>query len=178
MTITINGNGTVTGVSVGGLPDGIVDTDMLAAGAVTAAKKGAGSILQVQYGVRSGHLQTSSTSYVDTGITANITPSSTSSKVLILINILFGLDHSSTVDIIGQTKMLRDSTHINTEQTADFMRMQAGSTYAIAGQHLLHLDSPSSTSAITYKLQIKRGSGSGQLSVWGGSGIVLQEVAG
>jgi hypothetical protein len=40
MAITINGNGTVTGVSVGGLPDGIVDTDMLAADAVTAPKIG------------------------------------------------------------------------------------------------------------------------------------------
>ena len=38
MTITINGNGTVTGVSVGGLPDGIVDTDMLDATAVTDGK--------------------------------------------------------------------------------------------------------------------------------------------
>ena len=38
MPIAINGSGTVTGVSVGGLPDGIVDTDMLAANAVTAAK--------------------------------------------------------------------------------------------------------------------------------------------
>ena len=38
MAIAINGTGTLTGVSVGGLPDGIVDTDMLAASAVTAAK--------------------------------------------------------------------------------------------------------------------------------------------
>ena len=38
MPIVINGSGTVTGVSVGGLPDGIVDTDMLAANAVTSAK--------------------------------------------------------------------------------------------------------------------------------------------
>ena len=38
MAITINGNGTLTGVSVGGLPDGTVDTDMLAANAVTSAK--------------------------------------------------------------------------------------------------------------------------------------------
>ena len=38
MPIAINGSGTVTGISVGGLPDGIVDTDMLAASAVTAAK--------------------------------------------------------------------------------------------------------------------------------------------
>ena len=38
MAITINGNGTITGISTGGLPDGIVDTDMIAANAVTAAK--------------------------------------------------------------------------------------------------------------------------------------------
>jgi len=38
MPIAINGSGTLTGISVGGLPDGIVDTDMLAASAVTDAK--------------------------------------------------------------------------------------------------------------------------------------------
>ena len=40
MAITINGDGTLTGISVGGLPDGIVDTDMLATDAVSAAKLG------------------------------------------------------------------------------------------------------------------------------------------
>tara|TARA_R100001463_G_scaffold112858_1_gene167984 strand:- start:242 stop:826 length:585 start_codon:yes stop_codon:yes gene_type:complete len=40
MPIAINGSGTITGVSVGGLPDGIVDEDMLAANAVTAPKIG------------------------------------------------------------------------------------------------------------------------------------------
>ncbi len=39
MSITINGAGTITGVSVGGLPDGIVDTDMIANDAVTDAKQ-------------------------------------------------------------------------------------------------------------------------------------------
>ena len=48
MAITINGGGTITGVSVGGLPDGIVDADMIAAGAVTGAKRGAKAILQVK----------------------------------------------------------------------------------------------------------------------------------
>ena len=38
MAVTINGDGTIGGVSVGGLPDGIVDTDMLAASAVNAGK--------------------------------------------------------------------------------------------------------------------------------------------
>ena len=45
MAIAINGSGTVTGISVGGLPDGIVDTDMLAAASVTSAKRGATGIL-------------------------------------------------------------------------------------------------------------------------------------
>ena len=47
MPIGINGSGTVTGVSVGGLPDGIVDTDMLAANAVTAAKTTVPGIVEV-----------------------------------------------------------------------------------------------------------------------------------
>ena len=40
MAITINGTGSITGISVGGIPDGIVDTDVLAANAVTYAKIG------------------------------------------------------------------------------------------------------------------------------------------
>jgi len=47
MAITINGSGTVTGINVGGLPDGIVDTDMLANNAVTVAKA-AGSVQGIQ----------------------------------------------------------------------------------------------------------------------------------
>ena len=47
MPIVINGSGTVTGISVGGLPDGIVDTDMIATGAVTGVKQAAGSVIQV-----------------------------------------------------------------------------------------------------------------------------------
>ena len=38
MAIQINGNGTITGISVGGLPDGSVDADTLATNAVTDAK--------------------------------------------------------------------------------------------------------------------------------------------
>jgi hypothetical protein len=48
MAITINGSGTIGGVSVGGLPDGIVDTDMLASGAVTSTKlTNAGKVLGI-----------------------------------------------------------------------------------------------------------------------------------
>jgi hypothetical protein len=40
MPISIAGSGTITGISVGGIPDGVVDTDVLAANAVTTAKLG------------------------------------------------------------------------------------------------------------------------------------------
>lgn len=39
MPITINGSGTVTGISAGGLPDGVITTDDIAANAVTQAKR-------------------------------------------------------------------------------------------------------------------------------------------
>ena len=42
MPITINGSGTVTGISTGGLPDGCIATDDLANNAVTTAKLGSG----------------------------------------------------------------------------------------------------------------------------------------
>ena len=55
MPITINGSGTVTGISVGGLPDGIVDTDMLASsvttGKVIAVKQAIKILLPVADGV-------------------------------------------------------------------------------------------------------------------------------
>ena len=52
MPVSINGNtGVITGLAVGGLPDGIVDADMLAANAVTSGKLASGvggKILQVK----------------------------------------------------------------------------------------------------------------------------------
>jgi hypothetical protein len=45
MAIAINGSSnTITGIAVGGLPDGIVDTDMLAANAVTSGKLASGAV--------------------------------------------------------------------------------------------------------------------------------------
>ena len=48
MPVTINGDGSITGLAVGGLPDGCVDTDSLANGAATQAKRtyASGEIVQ------------------------------------------------------------------------------------------------------------------------------------
>ena len=108
MPISISGSGTITGVSVGGLPDGIVDTDMIAANAVTATKRGPGSILQVVQTTKTDVFTTNTTSYSDiTGMSANITMTSSSNKVLIMVQQqIVGADAGTGI------KLVRGSTDI------------------------------------------------------------------
>ena len=47
MAIQINGNGTITGISSGGLPAGTVTSATLASGAITSTAMPAGSVVQV-----------------------------------------------------------------------------------------------------------------------------------
>ena len=92
MPITINGNGTIAGLSVGGLPDGSVDADTLASNAVTSAKLASGAItsselptgtvVQVVQGTFTGTNNTTGTGLVDTGVTKSITVTG-SNKVLV-----------------------------------------------------------------------------------------------
>ena len=83
MPITINGTGTVTGFSVGGLPDGIVDTD-------TLAVANRGTILQVVSG-QTNTQATIGTSAAETEITtdmrATIVPKLATSKLIIQFNL-------------------------------------------------------------------------------------------
>ena len=80
MAITINGNGTVTGISVGGLPDGIVDSDMLANTVTT------GKILQVvsaNVTAQSEILLTNHSTLYDTPLSVNITTTAANSKIIL-----------------------------------------------------------------------------------------------
>ena len=86
MPIGINGSGTITGISVGGLPDGIVDTDMIAANAVTSAKANPalGKIVQqVFYPYTEVHAISNSDYTQIPNWNAAITPSSASNKILV-----------------------------------------------------------------------------------------------
>ena len=76
MAVTINGSGTISGVSAGGY-------------SLTDADLPNGSVVQVVYAgdQPSSTLTTTSTSYVDTGISATITPSSSSNKVFIMADL-------------------------------------------------------------------------------------------
>jgi len=158
MPIAINGSGTVTGISVGGLPDGIVDTDMIAAAAVTAAKRGPGAILQVVQTFKSdvtSFTSNSSTTYADiSGMSVTITPTSSSNKILVSFVACVSTNSS---DRNNSIKLLRDST--------DICKSTAGSSLnatiidkTFSDKYIMNftqtfLDSPSTTSATTYKLQ-------------------------
>ena len=150
MPIAINGSaGTITGVSTGGLPDGSVDGDTLASGAVTAAKMAAGVggkiITSGVTGSFSG--STASSSFVS-ATSFYVTPSATSSKVLILA----AMNHVQDSTTNWSTKVLRDSTSVFERSQWKFSSTNRNfgiMTYII-------LDAPSTTSQITYKFQIKR----------------------
>ena len=88
MAIQINGNGTITGISVGGLPDGIVDTDMIANNAVTNAKAtgiAGGKILQVVSNSTAGNVNVASGASNPTaaGLITTITPTAANSNFLV-----------------------------------------------------------------------------------------------
>jgi len=201
MAIVISGTaGTISGISTGGLPDGCVDADTLGTDSVTAAKLKSdaittgdlpsGSVLQVVNGSTSTGVATTTTgTYIDTGITATITPSSTSSKILVLVNIC-GIWRNS-----GQSynrmgiRILRGSTAIGGAGSGNEALAQhwAGDTvdHRLAGAMYSTYDSPSTTSATTYKVQFQAevvSSGTGLAvqkdSNSGESNIFLYEIAG
>ena len=92
MPVTINGNGSITGLSVGGLGDGgVVDTGSLANGSVTGIKHGPGSVIQVVGTEMTGTETVSmTTTYMNntarihyiTGLDTTITTTVDNSKIL------------------------------------------------------------------------------------------------
>ena len=172
MPIAISGSGTISGVSVGGLPDGIVDTDMLAAAAVTAPKRGAGGILQVKQAVKTDTFSYNSGPYVViTGLSVNITPASTSNKILLSCAV-----YCTSSNNVGKSGVLRFSRVIGgtDDQLFGYIGDADGSRQRAFAQiwgdgdnggkgmppcHAQYLDSPSTTSEITYRVMLRCTSG-------------------
>tara|TARA_R100000479_G_C6250108_1_gene152078 strand:- start:73 stop:528 length:456 start_codon:yes stop_codon:yes gene_type:complete len=96
---------------------------------------------------------TTSTSYVDTGLTANITPSSTSNKIVVLICMPMNCTQDST-DVQVEYKVLRDSTALGDAVFGDHSGNGSRSDLWTTA-HFAYVDSPSSTSSLTYKVQHK-----------------------
>jgi len=124
-----------------------------------------GKILQVVSTTKTNTFTTTSTSYVDvTGVSQAITPTSATSKVLIIITGVTG--QTSNADL-NRFNIVRDSTNIGqstggaTANETSFIYLlvaKVGVPFAIS-----FLDSPATTSATTYKLQMAVSGGTGTI---------------
>ena len=124
-----------------------------------------GGILQVIQTFKNDTFSTTSTSLVDvTGFSATITPKATSSKIYVLASFVYGNSGSSART---RFQLLRDSTLIAEPAaggTDGFTRnLFTSSSTAFASASLDFLDSPNTTSAITYKLQMSVSANTGYL---------------
>ncbi len=125
-------------------------------------------VKQVIQGSTTTEVTVASTTYTDTGLTASITPSSTSSKILVLICQSYYYNSSNSGFGMG-IKIFRGSTVILdplADATGPYPYYISGSSGAYGKASYSLLDSPSTTSSVTYKTQGRpfSTSGSGQVT--------------
>ena len=129
--------------------------------ALASSNLPAGSVLQVVQTVKTDTFSMSSTTWTDiTGLSLTITPSSTSSKILVFYNVpasTNGGAYSGNFKLVRDTTdiFLGDASGIITRASSGYFSDYYG--YGIRHQNNMYLDSPSTTSAITYKMQIMSG---------------------
>ena len=146
-----------------------------------ATPAGGGKVLQVVYAMYDTETTIATSTFTDTGLSASITPSSTSSKVYIFANTGVYSSKNTTTSGGIATKLFRGATEIfvndSTYAQAQFISAPSGSGYAVAGYiPLQYLGSPSTTSSTTYKIQGSAG-GSGVFQRLGlKSNIILMEI--
>jgi hypothetical protein len=145
--LTYDASGNPVAVSVG--TDGQVLTSTGAGSPPAFETAAGGKVLQVVSGSTSTGVQSTSSTFADTGLTATITPSATSSKILVLANINGIARH--TADAGMGLRLVRGSSDILT--FADKALKVGGTGYVYGeGVGCNYLDSPSTTSATTYKV--------------------------
>ena len=137
-----------------------------------------GKLLQVVQSITNTNISTTSTTYQDV-LTANITPSSTSSKILILTNVPCRKEDSAAGNNAVGLRILRDATVLNT--FGQYIAWNDNNTvFEQETGSFDYLDSPNSTSQITYKTQFRSMTG-GQVAVChdtSGASLTLMEIAG
>ena len=165
--VVIQGNASGTGDFTIAAPNSNTDRTLTlpdAAGTVLTSGSNAdfpaGSVLQVLQTVKTDTFSVTGTTWTDvTGLSVNITPSSSSNKILMLADVSVG---SST--FAAYIKFKRDSTDIYLPDVAGSRPRiqgrgghapQSGDVYGLNKISVMYLDSPSTTSQITYKMQLR-----------------------
>ena len=118
---------------------------------------GGGKVLQVVYASTNTITTIATTSYTDTTLTATITPSLTTSKVLVIYDLALQASRLNT-DAGGLIQLLRGATVIqNRANLPDFNIVGATQVYFTLSHGASYLDTPNTTSATTYKIQARTG---------------------
>ena len=126
-----------------------------ATGLKWAAPAGGGKVLQVVQDDDTSGFSTASTSFQDTGLSVTITPSSASSKVLITVAGIYGYvsyNGSSTANY-GYFRLVRTSTQLQEIAGGAYNLASSSNKVHYINANFGYLDSPATTSAITYKVQ-------------------------
>lgn len=153
------------------LTDGILDVDITPP-----------AILQVVSVSNDTEVTTTSGSMVDTGLTADITPSSATSKIMVIVTQQVGAEDSSAYYGLANFQTVRDaSVIIESGPNYNFGHSSGGPlNYLHYGYYAVSvLDTPATTSTLTYKTQMETHFGIA-IAQYGGarSTITLMEVAG
>ena len=125
-----------------------------------SAPGSSGKVLQVVTSTTTTQTTNTSTTFADSGLSASITPSSASSKILVLTNQVLLVVRVSSNGRIGRIRLMRDSTEISgntadSEMLGISVNVNSGQDIRMAsGFSYTYLDSPSTTSSVTYKTQI------------------------
>ena len=166
MPVTINGDGSITGLAVGGLPDGSVDADTLASNAVTSAKLASGAITRssLPSGSVLQTVQVNTVTQVEnafssqqTFLTASSTPTDNNNKIMVNVNCCgCGSRDTSTY---WRMRIKRDGSLIRGVASYIGLAEGAGGAGAEDYPSCMFLDSPGTTNAVSYTLHGDRMSG-------------------
>ena len=155
--VNLGTNGTISNLAVGGLPDGIVDTDMIAANAVTAAKRSAGAIVAVTQTVKSdtGSSSTAQGAYSGALISHSHAAASSSNKLLIIANVNLSVNSTAatyaTLHIGGSPSAFRGDAASNRNRTSASAR--SGTSGGLESFTIVYLHSSPSTSSTAYDIR-------------------------
>jgi len=162
MALTLNGsNNTIAGLAVGGLPDGIVDADMIGAKAATAGKLANGAIIQVQNSILTTHLTVSS-SWLDV-ITCSITPTAATNNILITCSIYASCSDAAMLALYRDSAKIGAGTDGDSADERGFAMVRdsatnEGDSYVTTFLDDISTGSAWSSGAITYRVKGKRDS--------------------
>jgi hypothetical protein len=136
----------------------VLTADSAEATGLKWAAPAGGKILQVVYGQYATATTVASTTYTDTGLSASITPTSSTSKILVLVTQQTFFTRTANIMGFG-LKLLRGSTAVyepsNTDRYGQGWIRATGAT-EVAGVSMCtfaYQDSPATTSSTTYKIQ-------------------------